>query len=153
MKYTFLVLFSAAIFSCGKDDPKPEAAETKTDVLTKASWKYESAFIDANRDGTTDFPIPPGFFDDCVLDNTVTFAANGTGVVSEGTDVCSGAPATTNISWNFADSEKALVIGNGSIAGVGGQLKIVELSANRLTLSKDTVSLGTNVAVVVSLKH
>ncbi len=153
MKYAYLLLLSAFILSCGKDEPTPEAAETKTEILTKASWKYESAFVDANRDGTTDFPIPPGFFDECVLDNTITFAANGTGTVSEGANVCAGLPATTNISWNFADGEKALVIGNGSIAGVGGKLKIVELSANRLTLSKDTVSLGTNVAVVVNLKH
>ncbi|HVG40475.1 MAG TPA: hypothetical protein VM888_02595 [Chitinophagaceae bacterium] len=155
MKHTILICLSFCLFvvSCKKNDTKSEP--TKTEIITQASWKYDNAGIDADRNGSIDFPPPSGILLPCVIDNTLTLSSNGTGLVDEGSTKC----ATTDlqsvpITWSFADNETALKIGGGSLLGVSGQFKILELSTTKLSLSKDTTVpiLGT-VALIAILKH
>ncbi len=155
MKHTliFLTFLSLLIIGCDKNsDPEPEA-ETKTELITKSTWKYESAQVDQNKDGTGDFPLPAGTIPACFLDNTITFQSNGSGMVSEGTSLCPGAPASAPITWNFTNNESTLNFGGGNIAGIEGQLKIVTLTDTKLTLSKDTSYLGISAAILINLGH
>jgi len=156
MKYTTLssLLFVLFLVSCGKKDATP-AAPTKTEVITQASWKYDNAGIDGDRNGTIDFPPPSGVLTPCVTDNTLTLSSNGTGIVDEGTAKCTTTdPQSVPITWSFTDNETSLKVGGGGILGISGQFKILELSTTKLSLSKDTTVpiLGT-VALIAVLKH
>lgn len=155
MKYNLLALFFLPVFfmSCDKNSSDEENEETKTELITKSTWKYESAQVDQNKDGTGDLPLPAGTIPACFLDNTITFQSNGTGTVSEGVSVCPGAPASAPITWSFTNNENTLTLGGGSIAGISGQLKIVTLTDTKLTLSKDTSYLGFSAAILVNLQH
>jgi hypothetical protein len=128
------------------------AVDTKTTQITAASWKYDNAGVDADRNGTIDSPLPVAL-PACLRDNTLTLSTNGTGTVDEGASKCDpAAPQTTPATWSFANNQTVLNLG-GSGIGVSGQLKIIELSATNLTLSKDTTVIGFPVAIIVQLKH
>ena len=157
MKYTFLALVTLLLISCGKDDDNDQPQQpTKTDLVTKSSWKYESGGIDQDKNGTVDinFSSLPGVLQPCILDNTATFAANGSGTTDEGATKCSpSAPQTGVFAWAFASNETAMNI-SGSVLGLGGQFKIVALTDTKFTLSKDTtISPLGSVALVVNLQH
>ena len=156
MKYILLpaIMFSLLLVSCSKNDSK-SSTPTKSEIITQASWKYDNAGIDGDRNGTIDFPPPSGVLTPCVTDNTLTLSSNGTGIVDEGTTKCTTTdPQSLPITWGFADNETSLKIGGGGILGISGQFKILELSTTKLSLSKDTTVpiLGT-VALIAVLKH
>ena len=155
MKFISLAVLPILIFfiSCNRNDAP--AQPTKTSVITQATWKYDNAGIDGDRNGTIDFPPPAGILSSCMIDNTLTLSPNGTGVVDEGATKCNPTdPQSASITWSFADNETSLKLGGGGILGISGQFKILELSATKLSLSKDTTVpiLGT-VALIAILKH
>lgn len=85
-----LLCFTGLIFSnCDKTD---EAPPTNTDYITKSSWKFSSARA-GGFDVTSQVPA-------CFKDNTMTFAINGTGTISEGPTACA-TPAPATFTWNF----------------------------------------------------
>jgi hypothetical protein len=155
MKYLFICFYSCLLaIGCNQKDASPPAP-TKTEVITQASWKYDNAGIDGDRNGTIDFPPPAGILVPCLTDNTLTLSANGTGTVDEGATKCAASdPQTAALNWSFADNETALQISGGNVLGITGKFKILELSATKLSLSKDTTVpvLGT-VALIAVLKH
>lgn len=154
MKPLFFALFALSVvsLSCDKND-NDSNGENKTEIIAQGSWKYDNAGIDQDKNGTIDLPLPAGTIPACATDNTVTFSTNGTGIVDEGSTKCNtGDPQTFPFTWSFANNETTLNIGGGNVLGASGQFKIVELSATKLTLSKDTV-IVIPVAIVVSLKH
>ena len=151
MKYTLflLVLFFFAT-SCKKDS---NSSTSKTDQITSADWKYDNGGIgDANGNIIINFSTI-GTIPTCSLDNTIHFSSNGTGSVSEGANVCSGAPATTSFTWNFSSNETVLNLSGGAVAGIGGSFKIKTLSSTQLSLLKDTTYMGSSATVIVDLKH
>jgi len=151
MKYTLflLVLFFFAT-SCKKDS---HSSTSKTDEITSADWKYDNGGIgDANGNIIINFSTI-GTIPTCSLDNTIHFSSNGTGSVSEGANVCSGAPATTSFTWNFSSNETILNLSAGAVAGIGGSFKIKTLSSTQLSLLKDTTYMGSSATVIVDLKH
>lgn len=157
MKF-FLLVFSISfvvLASCDKNSSEEDnnESDTKTELITKTSWQYDTVGGDFDKNGSIDFPPPAGFLPDCVFDNTITFSSNGAGTVSEGANVCAMAPATAPINWSFANNETTLNLGGGSIAGISGQFKILKLSETQLHLSKDTALAGLPVALIIQLKH
>ena len=152
-----LILLSQAFTGCQKESDPAPAQATKTDLITKSSWKYDNAGIDNNKDGTIDLPlaaVAPGVILSCQTDNLITFKSNNAGSVDEGATKCNATDATTtNFNWNFADNETNLNISNNIFSIMNGKSKIVALSETAFTLSRDTTLVGTNVALVVTLKH
>jgi hypothetical protein len=152
-----ILLFSQVFTSCQKkSDPDPVQA-TKTDLISKSSWKYDNAGVDFNKDGTIDQPLSalaPGAVATCQTDNILTFKSNNEGTVDEGATKCNAADATTtNFNWNFADNETNLNISNNVFSIMNGKSKIVTLTETAFSLSRDTTVVGSNVALVVTFKH
>jgi hypothetical protein len=157
MKFFFCALGCLLLFGSCKKDKKQEP--TKTDLITSSSWKYESGGIDQDRNGTVDFTFEStGLLQPCILDNTGTFHADGTGVADEGATKCNAsAPQTTPFTWSFASNETLINVNGQALFGLGGQFKVVELTSTRLELSKDTlVNFGgvpLTVSLIANLKH
>lgn len=151
MKYTFLFFWICfCVLACKKDSGSGD----KTQQLTSADWKYNNGGIsDANGNVIIDFSTT-GTIPSCSLDNTIRFNSDGSGTVSENTNVCNGTPATTNFTWNFASNQTLLNVSGGAVAGIGGSFKIKTLSNTQLSLLKDTTVSGFgSVTIVVNLKH
>jgi hypothetical protein len=146
------VLFLAV--SCDDDDDDMPSGSTKTQTLTQASWKFESAGIDADKNGTMDTDISSQI-NACVKDNTVKFEPNNTGTSDEGANKCPTSPSQTiPFTWAFASNETVITISGNAVAGLGGQFKIITLNDTRLSLSKDTtVPILGNVALIANLTH
>ena len=153
MKYAILTIAVCFAFaSCSKDSSENNGP-TKTELLTKSSWKYEDAGADADKNGTIDLSITSSI-PTCVIDNFLTLSANGSGVVDEGAAKCDvNDPQTTAVTWSFANNESSLNLGGGGIIGVTGQFKIITLNESTLSLSKDTVYQGFPTSMVIKLKH
>ncbi|MFL5808156.1 MAG: hypothetical protein ACJ749_01465 [Flavisolibacter sp.] len=159
MKYTLCTIAIFLLVSCGKDkDNNQPQQPTKTELISKSSWKYESGGVDQDKNGTFDISFATlGILQPCILDNTATFTANGSGTTDEGTTKCNpSVPQTSPFVWAFANSETAINI-SGSIIGLGGQFKILALTDTKLSLSKDTtitlIGPPTPVALIVNLQH
>jgi hypothetical protein len=156
MKYSFVVClcFCFAVLGCQKDNSN-SSLPTKTDLITKSSWKYDNAGIDLDRNGIIDVPPPAGTLEDCDTDNFLLLAANGAGTVDEGPTKCdAGFPQSFPLTWTFSSSETVLNLGGGGVLGINGQFKILELSDVKLSLSKDTsIAFFGTVALIANLKH
>lgn len=155
MKYGILTIAACFVFAaCSKDKPE-NTGPTKTELLTSGAWKYESGGADLNKDGTIDLTLETlGLVPACLLDNSATFNADGTGVNDEGATKCDPSlPQTTSFNWSFANNETALNITGSGFAGISGQFKITTLSTTRLTITKDTTVNSIPAALIVNLKH
>lgn len=140
------------VASCSK---KTETKKTNTDYLTQSVWKYDTAALDLNMDGTMDFALPPGVLEDCYKDNTITFQAGGTGTVDDGATKCNpGDPQTTAFSWTFQSNETVLNFPNQIFPNFDGDVTIKTLTDTKLTLIKAAdVGLPQMVNIIVDLKH
>lgn len=156
MKYSFLIglCFCLTLLSCSKEGSN-SSAPTKTELITKSSWKYDNAGLDVDKNGVIDIPAPAGTLEDCETDNFLILSANGRGTVDEGPTKCFvGAPQTVPITWAFSNNETILNLNGGGVLGINGQFKIIELTDAKLSLSKDTtISLFGSVALIANLKH
>ena len=127
---TTALCFTILIFTnCGKDDPPAPPTPTKTELITKSSWKFSSAKA-GGIDVTAQIPA-------CFKDNTITFVASGgTGTISEGTNVCAP-PAPASFTWSFQSSETQLNLNTPLITGGSGLFTIVKLDAVNLVVSQN----------------
>ena len=141
------------LVQCKKEsDPQPQP--TKTDHITASPWKIEDAGFDQDKNGSIEisaFSTIPG----CLVDNTISFKTNNTGVTDEGAGKCNTTdPQTTNFNWNFADAEANIEISNSVLSQINGKSKVVLLTATNMSLAKDTTVSGLGSGwVVVKLKH
>ena len=122
--------FTALFFTnCDKnDDPPAPPTPTKTELITKSSWKFSSAKA-GGFDVTAQIPA-------CFKDNTITFVSTGTGTISEGAVACSpAAPAT--FTWSFQSSETQINLNTPLITGGSGLFTIVKLDAVNLVVSQN----------------
>ena len=142
------------IFSCKKND---SGGQTNMQLITAAAWKYDTAAIDLNLDGTAETALPPGIIESCDEDNIVTLKDDGTGTVDEGASKCDpGDPQSVAITWTFKNNETVINIPDTIFGNISGDAQIKALTATKLTLLKQvTVDLGipTNVNVIIDLKH
>jgi hypothetical protein len=153
-----LLLIGFVAFSCQKeaDDDNGGGNKTKMDLITSAAWKYDTAAIDVDGNGSTEQALPPGTILSCDRDNTITLKKDGTGTVDEGGSKCNTSdPQQTAITWQFKDNETVINIPN-EIFGVSGDVKILELTETKLRITKKvdiTDPIPISVWVVVTLKH
>jgi len=115
----FSILFLA---SCKKDSSDKE---TKTEIVTKSSWKLETYGVDTNGDlilTGTEIEIR-----DCDQDDLITFSANGTALYNLGADNCGAAVSSYQSTWQFFDNETAFDY-------KGTKMRIINLSNTKLEL-------------------
>ena len=119
--------FSTVLFSsCDKTD---EAPPTNTDYITKSSWKFSSAKA-GGIDVTSQVPA-------CFKDNTITFAINGTGTITEGATVCTPA-SPASFTWVFQTNgtQQQISLSTPLITGGSGVFTIVLLNDVSLVVSQ-----------------
>ena len=142
-----LVLFAALCFStvlfssCDKTD---EAPPTNTDYITKSSWKFSSAKA-GGIDVTAQVPA-------CFKDNTITFAINGTGTITEGATVCTPA-SPASFTWVFQTNgtQQQINLSTPLITGGSGVFTIVLLNDVSLVVSQNMTIPPSPTAVNVEL--
>ncbi|MGZ8556685.1 MAG: lipocalin family protein [Chitinophagaceae bacterium] len=144
---SLIILLAIVHVSCSKDDNTPPAAKTKTDLITKASWKFESASSSLLGDISTN-PLLA-----CYVDNVMTFSTNLSGTIVEGTIVCS-TPAPANFTWSFLNNESTLHLSFTLFTGGSPDFTIVSLSETNLVLSqKVTIAPYPEMTIVATFKH
>lgn len=152
MKFMALLPAVCIFFISCKNNAPDEP--TKTEMLTSSDWKYDNGGIgDANGNISINFStltvIPA-----CAFDNSLRFNSGGQGIAYENANICSGAPATSNFTWSFSNTETALNVSGNAVAGLSGNFRIKELTSTRLTLLKDTTVTGFGaVTAIFELKH
>lgn len=160
MKNYLLALLSIGfiIWGCNKDDDDDNNnndVQAKVQLMTSATWKYDTAAV-ADKDGNPTQPLPPGIIEACDKDNTLTFKSDSTGVLNEGAQKCnSGSPQTTNFKWWFKENGTILytpddIFGNSAVTG---DFKVIELTGTRLRVTKEVTSPFGNQNIVLYLKH
>ncbi len=157
MKYYVLALVSIGfiIFSCNKDDDKKDDLSTKIQLMTSATWKYDTAAIDIDKNGTPDQALPAGTIETCEKDNVITFKSDSTGTLNEGSTKCDpGDPQTTSFKWWFKDNGAVLYSPDPIFGGLSGDVKVIDLTAAKLRVTKEvTVAPAYTVNIVLDLKH
>lgn len=150
---TFLlksVLPVAAFVSVIACSDKKGTPKSNTEILSQASWKFESEGLDLDKNGTID--MPSGEVEDCTKDDILTFAANGTGTRDEGTSKCEGTdPQTSSFNWQFKNSEKELSVDIPIFQGRSFNLHTLNDASLKAYVDIDT--LGTSIRAWVTLKH
>jgi hypothetical protein len=158
MKYYVIALVSIGfiIFSCNKDDDdKKDDLSAKIQLMTSATWKYDTAAIDVDKNGTPDQALPAGTIENCEKDNVITFKSDSTGTLNEGTTKCNSTdPQTTSFKWWFKDNGAVLYSPDPIFGGLSGDVKVIELTATKLRVTKEvTVAPSYTVNIVLDLKH
>jgi hypothetical protein len=143
-----LTLFAAACSKSSKDN-----VITKTDLITTSKWKFSEAGLDNDGNGKIDVQVPASAIEACVLDNTLTFKSDKSGIVDEGATKCATTdPQTSPFTWSLNADETMINFSTAVFAGIGGDAKLLELTATNLTLSKTVTLSGIPIPVPVILK-
>lgn len=146
--------FCSSFFThCKKNDN----GNSKVKLLQSAAWKYQDAGLDLDKNGTVDSPLPVAL-QKCDTDNTLTFKTDTSGVVDEGASKCNVSyPQTSTFKYTYSTSANIITFSTAVFAGVGGDAKVLELSATTLRLSQAvTQTIGSTTAtatVIVTLVH
>jgi hypothetical protein len=121
-----VLCFTTLFFTnCNKNDnPLP----SNTDYVTKSPWKFSSAKA-GGIDVTAQVPA-------CFKDNTILFVANGSGTISEGTNVCVP-PSPANFTWTFQNNGTQINLSTPLVTGGSGLFTIVLLNDVNLVVSQN----------------
>ncbi|MGZ5246062.1 MAG: lipocalin family protein [Flavitalea sp.] len=154
MKVLATALIGMLIISagCQKND---NDAPTKSEQLTAKPWKFSSAGVDANNDGTIDTPLPSGTFEPCELDNLYIFKSDGTGTADEGPLKCdANDPQTSPFGWSLSSDQSQITFTGGGVQGIDGTVKLISLTDSKLVMSQSVdIGIPIPVTVVVELVH
>jgi hypothetical protein len=134
-----LLLAGFAMSACDKDDDNDTPPATAVDLVASGTWKIDTIGFDGNKDGTIDEAIPGGF-DDCELDNTLTFNKDSaTGVFDEGALKCDTAdPQTINFEYQLKGD--TVINFSGNLPGeLKGDVNIQTLTNTQFVMSKRIV--------------
>lgn len=140
--YSLLIIALLQI-NCSKKD---SVSLSTTDKITLSAWKFDKATANGT-DISTQIPA-------CFKDNTITFATNGSGTISEGTIACVP-PAPASFTWSFQNNGSQLSLSTALIAGGSGTFNLVTLNDVNLVLSQDMIIPPTTTSATVALtfKH
>lgn len=140
-------------YSCKKEK---STGSGNSQLITASTWVFSSAQIDQNNDGVGDVAVPPSVLTPCYTDNTLTFSANGSGVLDEGAAKCNpGDPQTVAFTWSFTNAEQSVNFSTSIFPGATGEFKILKLDASTLILSKMVTITGfpSQVTVIINFIH
>jgi len=143
-KLLIILLATAFLTSCNKDDSTPP--KTKTQLLTQGTWRFSAATV-----GGSDVSA---FLQTCQKDNTMTFAAAGTGNVDEGATKCNAPdPQSNPFTWSWQSSETILQVSAIFFTGGSNTFTLVALTETQLVLSQVITVSGTPQNAVVTFIH
>jgi hypothetical protein len=153
--FTCAAILCLGFVACEKsNDEEKDTTAAKTTLITTGTWKFSSAGIDNNNDGTKDQDIPAAFILTCETDNIVTFKTDKSGVMDEGATKCATTdPQTVNFTWDFTNNANNITVSAGLFPGLDGEAKIIELSSTKLTVSKNVTVMGITVNAIVFFVH
>lgn len=146
----FALLLVTAFTNCSKDGSSSPAS--KTELLTKQSWKIDQSGVDADKNGTIDVPDT---WEACQLDNTFLFKADGTGVFDEGATKCNDSDAQTgSFTWLFKTNE-TILSGDIPQLSLSGDANISKLTSTTLEVYTDITIPGSPIPIryVIRFKH
>jgi hypothetical protein len=146
-KFIIAILSSIIFFAaCNKDSDNNNTPKTNTDLLVQSAWKFDNAKVN----GADVSSLIQG----CQKDNTITFAAGGTGTLDEGATKCNSSdPQSNPFTWNFATNETVLHVSATLFTGGSSDFHIETLNETQLILSQDIDIAGTTQNAVVTFKH
>jgi len=143
---SLLILVAILHNSCSKEDNTPPAAKTKTELITKSSWK----FSDAKVGGTS----VAALLQTCQKDNVLTFLSAGTGTADEGATKCNSSDAQTSpYTWSFQSSETILFVSTPFFTGGSSSFTIVSLTDTELVVSQNITVSGSTQNAVITFIH
>lgn len=146
----------AAFFLLFTHCKKSDNNSAKSKLLISGPWKYKEASIDLDNNGTGETPLPTGTLQSCDLDNTVTFRTDTSGVVDEGATKCDATyPQTNPFKYTYNTSTNTLNFSTAILAGISGDVKVLDISSTQLKISKAITVTGAPIplTVVVTLVH
>ena len=143
---SILVFFLVFNSGCSKNEDSSPAAKTKTELITKAAWK----FSDAKVSGVS----VSSFLQTCQKDNILTFSAAGTGIADEGATKCAPTDVQANpFTWSFQTSETVLFVSTPFFAGGSSTFTIVSLTDTELVVSQNITVSGATQNAVITFVH
>lgn len=125
----FFLLLLFILPGCKKSDEPNNATVNKEKFLTEKPWRLFSYGLDVNNNGLTD-PSEEAI-SNCEKDNTYSFAPNGSGIVSENTEICPGNNASNSFQWSLTNGETELDF-------VHGVAVIIRLTGDSMVLGEKT---------------
>jgi hypothetical protein len=141
-----LLLMTAVIVSCDKDDDDPTQRES---LLTAREWKI----TDITRKKITDPATDSSILKACTTDDRLVFTFGGHGYqLRDNTTKCDTSIfAYGNGNWNFSNNETDLQLSGGARAQ---KWKVLTLNDSILKVEwRDSISTTNNVLKVISLKN
>lgn len=144
-------LASLTIWTACKKSSSSSDNTSRTTLITEASWKFDSAGVDQNKDGIID--VLDTTLLSCQKDNTYTFNKDSTGVMDEGATKCNSTdPQTTSFTWSFIGTGQSVIKSDANPLLANG-INIFSMTSTKMVLYKDTTVFGFNIWYVVNLKH
>jgi hypothetical protein len=142
-----LACFAIFLVSCDKDDTPPKS---KTELITQGSWKFKAATANGTDISNQNPPFEP-----CKKDNILSFAVNGTGVMSEGATKCNAAdPDTVPFTWSLLNNETTLHLTATIFAGSNSDFTLESVSETELVVSQGyTPIAGPTYLIKVTFQH
>jgi len=141
----FMVIGFLVITGCKKDKKPDTPAPTKTELITKASWKFDHASA-LGQDVS-------GSVNACFKDNIATFSTSGNMELDEAATVCSPSYAGT-YTWVFQSNETVVHLSAPIFTGGSSDFTLVSINATNMVLSQVmTVGGFPPTTVEVTFKH
>jgi len=138
------IMLSFIFGNCNKNDDPPAAS--KTELITRSSWKFKSANAEGLGDVSGNVPV-------CFKDNTHVFVSGGSGSITEGTDICSPSYAGA-FTWSFQSGESQLFISTVLFIGGSQTFNLVSLTDTELKISQlVSPPLSTPLTITFTFQH
>ena len=149
-----LIIVTCALSFAGCSKSGGSSEKSKPELIAASTWKFSSAGIDLDGNGTIDQQAPATLAQPCLTDNSITFKADKTGSIDEGATKCDAStPQVSPFTWALSDNDTQLTLSTPILAGFGSDAKIVELTATKFVLSRTISYSGLPIPVVVILVH
>jgi hypothetical protein len=153
--FSALLAGSLSFLSCGKsnDNNNNNNNNSQATLMTASRWKFSDAGLDLDNNGVKDNNLPPGTLSGCDTDNTITFKSDNTGVIDEGASKCDvNDPQSVPFTWSLKNTNE-MTFSAALFPGINGDVKIVELTSTKLTMSKVVNYGGLSLNVIIFLTH
>ena len=156
IKNTFFLVSSMVLFfSCNNDDGSVSDSDRSQALL--GQWEYQSIMtdsaVDINGDGTSNIDLfNTQEIKQCLKDNLTFFAERGEGSgaynINENGLACDGNQAFTTIESDIYE----LISNNRIVFDKRGEMKVMELTKNKLVVETEDIIDDTKVLLTITFK-